>query len=71
MTESGPYAYQNRGPSELDRVTIPFPPNLFFVFVAYFIRAERESSLLTNYWSGSTDVFGVPASRHGRLNPLF
>ena len=33
--------------------------------------AERESSLLTTYWSGSTDVFGVPASRHGSLNPLF
>ena len=32
---------------------------------------ERESSLLTTYWSGSTDVFGVPASRHGSLNPLF
>ena len=34
-------------------------------------RGERESSLLTTYWSGSTDVFGVPASRHGSLNPLF
>ena len=34
-------------------------------------RRERESSLLTTYWSGSTDVFGVPASRHGSLNPLF
>ena len=32
---------------------------------------QRESSLLTTYWSGSTDVFGVPASRHGSLNPLF
>ena len=32
---------------------------------------ERESSLLTTYWSGSTDVFGVPASRHGSVNPLF
>ena len=32
---------------------------------------ERASSLLTTYWSGSTDVFGVPASRHGSLNPLF
>ena len=32
---------------------------------------ERESSLLTAYWSGSTDVFGVPASRHGSLNLLF
>ena len=32
---------------------------------------ERESSLLTTYWSGSTDVFGVPASRHGSLHPLF
>ena len=31
---------------------------------------ESESSLLTTYWSGSTDVFGVPASRHGSLNPL-
>ena len=35
------------------------------------ILRERESSLLTTYWSGSTDVFGVPASRHGSLNPLF
>ena len=34
-------------------------------------RVERESSLLTTYWSGSTDVFGVPAKRHGSLNPLF
>ena len=32
---------------------------------------ERESSLLTTDWSGSTDVFGVPALRHGSLNPLF
>ena len=32
---------------------------------------ERESSLLTTYWSGSTDVFGGPASRHGSLNSLF
>ena len=32
---------------------------------------KRESSLLTTYWSGFTDVFGVPASRHGSLNPLF
>jgi hypothetical protein len=32
---------------------------------------KRESSLLKPYWSGSTDVFGVPASRHGSLNPLF
>ena len=32
---------------------------------------ERESSLLTTYWFGSTDLFGVPASRHGSLNPLF
>jgi len=27
---------------------------------------QRESSLLTTYWSGSTDVL-----RHGTLNPLF
>ena len=26
---------------------------------------ERESSLLSTYWSGFTDVSGVPASRHG------
>jgi hypothetical protein len=26
---------------------------------------------LTTYWSGSTDVFGVPASRLGSLNSLF
>jgi hypothetical protein len=32
---------------------------------------ERESSLLTTYWSGSTDVFGGPALRHGSLNSLF
>ena len=24
---------------------------------------QRESSLLTTYWSGSTDVFGGPASQ--------
>ena len=28
----------------------------------------RESSLLTTCWSGSTDVVGGPASRHGSLN---
>ena len=28
---------------------------------------ERESSLLTTYWSGSTDVFGGPASRHEKF----
>jgi len=33
--------------------------------------AERESSLLTTYWSGTTDVFGGPSSRHGSLNSLF
>ena len=32
---------------------------------------KRESSLLTTYWSGSSDVFGGPASRHGSLNSLF
>ena len=32
---------------------------------------QREVSLLTTYWSGSTDVFGGPASRHGSLNSLF
>ena len=32
---------------------------------------ERESSLLSTYWSGSTDAFGGPASRHGSLNSLF
>ena len=37
--EAGPYVCQNRGPTELDRFTIPFPKNLSFVFVAYFIRA--------------------------------
>ena len=36
-----------------------------------YCNEERESSLLTTYWSRSTDVFGVPASRHGSLNPLF
>ena len=35
------------------------------------VRLERETSLLTTDRSGSTDVFGVPASRHGSLNPLF
>ena len=34
-------------------------------------RGLRESSLLTTYWSGSSDVFGGPASRHGSLNSLF
>ena len=34
-------------------------------------KRERESFLLTTYWSGSTDVFGGPASRHGSLNSLF
>ena len=33
--------------------------------------SQRESSLLTTSWSGSTDVFGGPASRHGSLNSLF
>jgi len=32
---------------------------------------ERESSLSTTFWSGSTDVVGGPASRHGSLNSLF
>ena len=32
---------------------------------------QIESSLLTTYWSGSTDVFGGPASRHASLNSLF
>ena len=32
---------------------------------------QREISLLTTYCSGSTDVFGGPASRHGSLNSLF
>ena len=33
---------------------------------------ERETVLLlTTYRSRSTDVFGVPASRHGSFNPLF
>jgi len=32
---------------------------------------QRQSSLLTTYWSGSTDVFDGPASRHGSLNSLF
>ena len=32
---------------------------------------QRESSLLTTYWSGSTDVFGGPSLRHGSLNFLF
>jgi hypothetical protein len=33
--------------------------------------SQRGSSLLKTYWSGSTDVFGGPASRHRSLNPLF
>ena len=32
---------------------------------------QRERFLLTTYWSGSTDVFGGPSSRHGSLNFLF
>ena len=32
---------------------------------------QRESSLSTTYWSGSTDVFGGLASRHKSLNSLF
>ena len=32
---------------------------------------QGEISLLTTYWSGSTDGFGLPASLHGRLNPPF
>ena len=35
------------------------------------VRHPGETSLLTTYWSGSTDVFGGPSSRHGCLNSLF
>ena len=49
----------------------PAPPPPRVGFLACPVPTERETSLLTTYWSGSTDVFGVPASRHGSLNPLF
>jgi len=33
--------------------------------------SQEERSVLPTYWSGSTDVVGGPASRHGSLNSLF
>ena len=55
-------------PGYMARTVLDLPPTATVFEIA---GGRRETSLLTTYWSGSTDVFGGPASRNGSLNSLF